>query len=69
MIIKLRIESSKEEIRNFTDKLSKDDTLTINSISEVYPNSRGVSIYDRCFVEIEMKKEKLESRGNGIWQK
>lgn len=68
MIVKLRIESSKEEIKKFTDKLSTDESLKINSISEIYPNSRGISIYDRCFVEVEFK-EKNQIKGGSIWPK
>lgn len=66
MIVKLRIESSKEEIRKFTDKLSADNSLKVNSISEIYPNSRGISIYDRCFVEVEFK-ENNQIKGGSTW--
>ncbi|MDO4957507.1 MAG: hypothetical protein Q4E60_10895 [Bacteroidales bacterium] len=67
MIVKLRIESSKEEIRKFTDKLRADETLKVNSISEIYPNNRGISIYDRCFAEVEFK-ENSQRKGETLWQ-
>lgn len=68
MIVKLRIESSKEEIRRFTEKLSSDESLVINSISEIYPNSRGISIYDRCFMEVEFK-DSNHKKGGTPWAK
>jgi len=53
-MLKLRIEGKKEEIYKYLDLIQKDEQVVVCDISNCFPN-HGVSIYDRCFVEIEIK--------------
>ena len=59
-MIKLRIEGKKEDIYKYLDVLQKDERITVCDISNCYPN-HGVSVYDRCFVEIEINDSQEEN--------
>ena len=59
-MLKIRIEGKKEEINEYLKIIQQDDKFTICNISDCYRN-RGISIYERCYVEIEindLEKEK-----------
>lgn len=55
MNVKLRVESNEEEIKKFIEILMENKNVVINNVSDIYPN-RGISVYNRCYVEIEIKK-------------
>ena len=52
-MIKIRVEGKREDIYKYLDLLQQDSNITVCDISNCYPN-HGVSLYDRCFVEIEI---------------
>ena len=70
MIIKLKVESDRDNIRDFTDMLRNDENIQVNSISDIKHNKNMISIYDVCYVELEFKKD-LEHRNedNSSWLK
>ena len=62
-MLKIRIEGKKEEIYKYLDLIQKDEHLEICDISNCYPN-HGVSKYNRCFVELEMKEGNEDEENN-----
>lgn len=58
-MIKIRVEGKKEEIYKYLDLIQQDSNITVCDISNCYHN-HGVSLYDRCFVEIEIKDSEEE---------
>ena len=58
-MIKIRVEGKKEEIYEYLDLIQQDSNITVCDISNCYPN-HGVSLYYRCFVEIEINDHQKE---------
>lgn len=56
-MVKLRIEGKDEEIYRFIDLIRKNEEYEVNSISRLYRNNAEISIYSRCYVEIEFSKD------------
>ena len=51
-MLKLRIEGKESEINRFIENIHCDESVEVNSISDLYPNRK--SIYSRCYLEIEL---------------
>ncbi|MBR0419294.1 MAG: hypothetical protein IJI66_09000 [Erysipelotrichaceae bacterium] len=51
-MLKLRIEGKESEISRFIENIHCNESVEVNSISDLYPNRK--SIYSRCYLEIEL---------------
>ncbi len=55
-MLKLRVEGKEDDIRLFLEHIHCDESVEINSISDLYPNRKNV--YSRCYLEIELIAKK-----------
>ena len=56
-MLKIRIEGKESEIYRFVDLIRENQEYEVNSISRLYRNNAEISIYSRCYVEIEFGKD------------
>ena len=56
-MLKIRIEGKENEIYRFVDLIRENQDYEVNSISRLYRNNAEISIYSRCYVEIEFGKD------------
>ncbi len=54
-MLKLRIEGKEMDIGRFIENIHCNESIEVNSISDLYPNRK--SIYSRCYLEIELIEE------------
>lgn len=52
-MLKIRIEGKEKEIHDFIELIRNNESYTVNSISRLYKNNATMSIYSRCYIEIE----------------
>lgn len=52
-MLKIRIEGKEKEIYDFIELIRNNENYTVNSISRLYRNNATMSIYSRCYIEIE----------------
>lgn len=52
-MLKIRVEGKENEINEFISLVKNSDDYTVNSISRIYKNNTTMSIYSRCYIEIE----------------
>ena len=57
-MIKVRIEGKEKEIKNYIEKLKKDEQIEIYNISDIVHKKEEISLYWRCFLEIEVVNDK-----------
>ena len=62
-MLKIRVEGKEKDIQLFLDDIHCNESVEINSISDLYPNRKNV--YSRCYLEIEFKEPKKEGAFNG----
>lgn len=51
-MLKLRIEGPRKDIYAYVDYLRSDKNIKLLDVSNCF-NNRGISVYSRCFVELE----------------
>ena len=51
-MLKLRVEGNENDIRRYLEIIHSDESIEINSISDLYPNRKNV--YSRYYLEIEL---------------
>ena len=59
-MLKIRVEGKENEINDFISLIRNSDDFTVNSISRIYKNNSTMSIYSRCYIEIEFDEDKGE---------
>ena len=53
-MIKLRLEAKEEDIVNCIEQLKISNCFEVMSVSKMYSNTTGLSIYKRCYVEVDL---------------
>ena len=56
-MLKIRIEGKEKEICDFIELFRNNESYTVNSISRLHRNNAAMSIYSRCYIEIEFDRE------------
>jgi len=56
-MLKIRIEGKEREIDKYIEIIRKSDDYAVNSISRMYRNNATMSIYSRCYIEIEFNDD------------
>ena len=62
-MLKIRVEGKEKDIQLFLNSIHRNDSVEVNSISDLYPNRKNV--YSRCYLEIEFNDLKDEGDING----
>ncbi len=62
-MLKLRVEGKEKDIKMFLNDIHCNESIEINSISNLYPNRKNV--YSRCYLEIEFNDQKDGGDLNG----
>lgn len=55
-MLKLRVEGKEKDIEMFLNDIRHNESIEVDSISDLYPNRKNV--YSRCYLEIELKERK-----------
>ena len=64
-MIKIRLEGKEQEINAYIENIKNDDKIEVYNISKLTHKSNEISLYWRCFLEVELvKDEDSDSRGN-----
>lgn len=53
-MIKVRIEGKEKELKDYIEKLKNDEQIEIYNISDIVHKKEEISLYWRCYLEIEV---------------
>lgn len=65
-MLKIRVEGKEKDIKMFLNDIHCNESIEVNSISNLYPNRKNV--YSRCYLEIEFNGEKDETELVDSWE-
>ena len=65
-MLKIRVEGKEKDIKMFLNDIHCNESIEVNSISNLYPNRKNV--YSRCYLEIELNGEKDETELVDSWE-
>lgn len=63
-MIKIRLEGKEKEINKYIENMKNDEKIEVYNISKLIHKSNEISLYWRCFLEIELVKEDIDNRGD-----
>ena len=65
-MLKIRVEGKEKDIKMFLNDIHCNESIEVNSISNLYPNRKNV--YSRFYLEIEFNDEKDETELVDSWE-